>query len=75
MLRPTIMRNYIFEFKELSSRPSIPVLLGWRVKNTDTLLKIHPVEFRVLSEALVRFLGSQFVFCSNQPVSPGGSDF
>ena len=32
----------------------MPVLLGWTVKNTDTLLKINPVEFRVLSEELFR---------------------
>ena len=51
----------------------MPVLLGWTVKNTDTL-KIHPVEFRVLSEELLRFLGSQFEFWCNQSVFPGGSD-
>ena len=32
----------------------MPVLLGWTVKITDTL-KIHLVEFRVLSEELIRF--------------------
>ena len=36
------------------SRPNMLVLLGWTVKNTDTL-EIHPVEFRVLSEELFRF--------------------
>ena len=51
------------------------VLLGWTVKNTVTLLKIYPVEFRVLSEALLRFQGSQFEFRCNQSVFPGGSDF
>ena len=51
----------MFGLKELISRPYIPALFGWTVKNTDTL-KIHPVEFRVLSEELLRFLGSQFEF-------------
>ena len=49
------MGNSLFGFQELISRPNMPVLLGWTIKNTDTLLKIHPVEFRVISEELRRF--------------------
>ena len=33
----------------------MPVSIGWTVRNTDTLLKIYPVEFRVLSDELLRF--------------------
>ena len=54
-----------FGLQELVSRPHIPVLLCSTVKNTDTLLKVHPVVFRGLSGALLRFLGSQFLsFCA-----------
>ena len=49
------MGNIIFGLQELISRPNIPVLLRWTVKNTDTLLKIHPVVFRGLSGAVLRF--------------------
>ena len=48
------MGKIMFVLKELISRPYIPALFGWTVKNTDTLLKINPVEFRVLSEELFR---------------------
>lgn len=36
------------------SGPSIPVLLGWTVRKTDTLLDTHPIEFPGLSKALLR---------------------
>lgn len=42
--------------KELIYMPNIPILLGWAVQNTAALLEIHPVEFRLLSGTLVRFL-------------------
>ena len=62
-----------FGLQELVSRPHIPVLLCSTVKNTDTLLKVHPVVFRGLSGALLRFLGSQFHFWRSQSVFSGGS--
>ena len=54
MLRPTIGGGEN-GFYELISRPNMPVSICWTVRNTDTLLKTHPVEFRVLSEELLRF--------------------
>ena len=62
----------MFGLQELVCRPYIPVLLGWTVKNTDTLLKIHPVVFRGLSGALLRFLGSLFDFRRSQSLFSGG---
>ena len=56
-LKPTIMDNCIFGLQDLISRPNIPVLLSWVIKNTGTLLKIRPVEFRALFGALVPVLG------------------
>ena len=49
----------IFGLSQLTYRPNIPVLLGWNVKNTDTPLKIHPVVFRGLSGADLRFSSCQ----------------
>ena len=49
------MGECIFGLQALVSGPYIPVLLGWTVKNTNTFLKVHPVEFRGLSGALIGF--------------------
>lgn len=54
------MANFIFGLQELVSRPFMPVLPGWTVKNAGTLLKTHTVVFLGLSGALLRFLGAQF---------------
>lgn len=54
--------------KELIYMPNIPILLGWAVQNTAALLEIHPVEFRLLSGTLVRFLRVP-VWLLAQPIS------
>ena len=59
--------------QELVSRPNIPDVTRL---NIATILKIHPVVFRGISVALLRFsrvfLGSQFGFWRHQSVLPGG---
>ena len=54
--------NSTFGLQELVSRLNVPVLLSWTVTNTDTLVKIHPVVFRGLSGALLRFFRVPVLF-------------
>ena len=65
-------RTIIFGLQEMVSRPYMPVLMRWKVKSADTRLKTHPVEFRELFGAPLRFLGSQFDFYGSPSGSPQG---
>ena len=60
--------KYFFLLSELISRPIIPVLLGWTVKNIydNTQLKTHRVVLRGLFGAASDSPGSHFEFFSRK---------
>ena len=51
----TLLWEKYFCLSELNFGPIKPVLVGWTVENTDTHFKIHHVDCRGLSGAVLRF--------------------
>ena len=70
-LRPTIMGKNVFGLYELWFQGHIHPFYSAGQSNADRL-KIHPIVFRGLSGALLRFLGSLFDFRRSQSLFSGG---
>lgn len=66
--RRSILWDSILGPHDCVFRSKTCVLLAWRLKNTDTLLDIHPVLFQGLPGDLFVFPWSRFDFWRNQTV-------